>query len=101
VICEEIGELHPGDGGPFLLVRVLESMTFEGEVVEFLALSPRHHGVDLDTIRRGPSTTVAIARIRAGMLESAKAEIAPDNFQVIAVGGATLISPNQLPWPTA
>src|SRR5262245_50169718 len=93
VLGEEIGEVGKGYGGPFLLVRLLEPACFRSEPVEFLALSPRHVGTDLETIRRGPSTVIAFARILPGMLESAKQEMSADNSQTIAVGRAELIPP--------
>jgi hypothetical protein len=85
VIVEEVGEVAQGWGGPFLLVRLLESVSFRGEPVEHMTLSPRYVDDTLDSIRNG-NCVIAFGRVRPGMLEDAKKEIRYENTQTIAVG---------------
>ena len=85
VIGEEVGEIAGGWGGPFMLVRLVDNVTFEGELVEFMTLAPRYVGDTLDSIRRG-RCVVAFGRVRPGMVDDAKKGIRFENTQTIAVG---------------
>ena len=72
--------------GDYVLVSLREAITWEGEVIKQLLLSPRYKGDIVADIQNGKHVIVGMARVRPNISLKASAPFTPEQVDYFAIG---------------
>jgi len=78
--------------GKYLLVLLRPPVTWKGQLIKQILLSPRYEGESLDLIRKGESLTVGIARVKPDVSIGPSQSFSKDDVVYFAIGSAKIRS---------
>ncbi len=87
---EEIGEVPFLSDSRYLLLKTLRPVSYQGEQVEYVLISPRYAGTSLEEIRN-QGGTVGVARVRPNVQVDLNKGLQKDEVEYIAIGRCELV----------